>query len=139
MSAQKGLYYILEVSMLSRVNDLRRKGGSEQKCTQAVFKLGQQKHAQTNLDYVVWREISVCISSHCNFSAIISTGRKPGMWARREPQCSQDGPSRNKDPCVCFSHRTSQSVPHTHCVWHQDHLLEMLHVKGSFGLRSNEG
>lgn len=71
-----------------------------------------QKHALTNLGYVVWREICVCISPHCNSTAIISTGRKPGIWVRSEQQCSRFGPSRNKDPCEYSSHR----VPRVPCT-----------------------
>lgn len=104
--------------MLSKVNDLREKEGLSERVIQSrsVLRLylnwGMQKRARTNLDHVVWREICVCISPPCSPGTIISMGRKPGMWARREPVYAQDGPSRNKDPSVYSPHtRCTESGP----------------------------
>lgn len=100
-----------------------------------------QKHAQTNLHYVVWREICLCISPQCSSTATISTGRKPGIWVWREQQRSQFGPPRNKDPCVYCSHRVPRVSPtQTHTGTDiKSTLWKCFTVKWPFSWRANGG
>lgn len=116
------------------------KGGSEQKCTQAIFKLGYGKACpDKSRPCGLERDLCVHQSSlqlqchHFHSKETGCEGQKGAtvfsVWTIKEQGLL----------CVYSSHRVPQSIPHTHTVYSvKTTLWKCFIVKGSFGSRSNE-
>lgn len=131
--------------MLSRVNGLKNrerdslKGWFRAEVYSDHVKLGCAKHAQTNLGYVVWREIYVCIRPHCSSTAL--------PFPQEGNQAYGSGGSSIVLSLDHQGMRTPVCTPHTECPEYLTHkhtgtdikstLWKCFTVKWSFGWRAN--